>query len=336
MGDKENQMHALVTGGGGFIGSALVKDLKKRGFGVTSFSRGDYPDLRNMGIVVKRGDISDAESVFDACEGIDIVFHVAAKAGIWGSYKDYFNTNVRGTENIIDACRRKNIRWLIFTSSASVVFDGNEVKGGDETLPYPQSPVSYYTGTKALAEQRVLNADSLSLKTIALRPHIVIGPGDTQLIPRLLDRVKAGKLRQIGDGRNLIDISFVDNVVNAHICAGLAIRDNPDASGKAFFISNGEPVLLWEMINVILKGAGMDPVSRSITVKSAYFYSLLAEAIYKIFNVGKEPVLTRFLVHELSKSHWFSINSARKLLGYNPEISNQESINRIIASLKTT
>ncbi|MCX6333482.1 MAG: NAD-dependent epimerase/dehydratase family protein, partial [Bacteroidia bacterium] len=135
-------MNALVTGGGGFIGHALIKELKKRGFGITSFSRGDYPALRSIGIVVKRGDISDQESVLDACDGIDIVFHVAAKAGTWGSYKDYFNTNVKGTENIVNACRKNKIRWLVYTSSASVVFDGNDIKGGDESLPYPQSPVS--------------------------------------------------------------------------------------------------------------------------------------------------------------------------------------------------
>jgi nucleoside-diphosphate-sugar epimerase len=327
-------MNVLVTGGGGFIGSALAKELLKRGYGITSFSRKDYPELRRIGIEVKRGDIADPDSVLRACKGIDIVFHVAAKAGMWGSFQDYFNTNVRGTENIINACRKNNIRWLVYTSSASVVFGGTEIRGGDESMAYPRSPVSYYTRTKALAEQSVLRADSPSLKTIALRPHIVIGPGDKHLIPRLLDRARKGRLIQVGDGSNLVDLSYIDNVIKAHICAVRAIMNKPDASGKAFFISNGEPVLLWNVINEILKGAGMAPVSRSLSKKNAYFLSVLSESLYRALKIRKEPVLTRFLVQELSMSHWFRIDSARRFLDYNPDVTNQESIYRLIASLQ--
>jgi nucleoside-diphosphate-sugar epimerase len=327
-------MNALITGGGGFIGSAIARELKKMGFTITIFCRGDYPELKSMGAIVKRGDISDREAVSDACEKIDIVFHVAAKAGIWGSYRDYFNINVRGTENIVNACKKNRIKWLVFTSSASVVFDGNEIRGGDESLPYPRSPLSYYTGTKALAEICVLNADSESLRTIAIRPHIVIGPGDNHLLPRILERAGKGKLRQVGDGRNVVDLTFIDNVVKAHVCAARAIMERPDVSGKPYFISNGEPVLLWDVINMILKGAGMGPVRSSIPAVRAYSFSLIAEATYRILNIGREPILTKFLVHELSKSHWFNINSARNLLDYCPGISNKESITRTIAWLQ--
>lgn len=327
-------MNALVTGGGGFIGSALARELLKSGYRVTSFSRKDYPELRQMGIAVKKGDISDPDSVSHACEGIDIVFHVAAKAGMWGTYKDYFKTNVIGTENIIRACRNKKIQWLVFTSSASVVFSGNEILGGDESIAYPRSPVSFYTATKAIAEQCVLRADSPSLKTIALRPHIVIGPGDNHLVPMLLNRARNGKLIRIGDGSNMVDLSYIDNVVNAHICASRAIMSRPDASGKAYFISNGEPVLLWNVINEIVRGAGITPVSRSITKNNAYFLSILIESVYRALNIRKEPALTRFLVQELSMSHWFRIDSARKFLDYRPDVTNQESINRLIASMQ--
>ena len=323
-------MNALITGGGGFIGSALARELKKMGFTITIFCRGDYPELKSMGAKIKRGDISDRGAVSDACEKIDIVFHVAAKAGMWGSYKDYFNTNVTGTENIVNACRRNRIKWLVFTSSASVVFDGKEIRGGDESLPYPGSPVSYYTGTKALAERCVLNADTESMRTIALRPHIVIGPGDRHLLPRLLDRAGKGNLKQVGNGNNFVDLTYIDNVVKAHICAARAIMDKPDTSGRPYFISNGEPVQLWEVINTILEGAGMARIRSSIPAGRAYFLSLLAEAAYRVLNIEEEPILTRFLVHELSKSHWFNINSARNLLGYCPEISNNESIKRTI------
>jgi nucleoside-diphosphate-sugar epimerase len=328
MGNNPNQMKALVTGGGGFIGSALVRDLLRRGFIVTSFSRGDYPELRETGVLLKRGDISNRAEVSDACNGIEIIFHVAAKAGIWGSYKDYYNVNVKGTENILLACCEKNVKRLIYTSSASVIFDGTDIKGANESLPYPEHPLSHYSATKALAEQSVLNADSASLKTIVLRPHLVIGPGDNHLIPRILARAREGKLKQIGDGNNKVDISYIDNVISAHICAAQAI-DNPGVSGKTYFISNGEPVLLWDFINMILKNAGIEPINKTVSVRTAFVFSLLAELFHKIPMIKKEPRLTRFLVHELSKSHWFDISASRKHLNYFPQISNRQSLEKL-------
>jgi 2-alkyl-3-oxoalkanoate reductase len=311
-------MKALVTGGGGFIGSALVHELVRRGFSVTSFSRGDYPELRNIGVTIKSGDLTDIEAVLDACTGIDIVFHVAAKAGIWGPYKEYYSTNVLGTENIVRACIEKKIKWLIYTSSASVVFNGTDIEGSDESLPYPSKPLSHYAATKALAEKYVLKSDSANLKTIALRPHIVLGQGDNHLVPRIISQAKAGKLWRIGNGKNRIDISSIENVVAAHLCAAQAIKNNPDASGKAYFISNGKPVFLWDHINSVLEAAGINPVSKSVPESVAYIFSAFTELIYKILMIKKEPRLTRFLVLELSRSHWFDISAARKILGYNP------------------
>jgi 2-alkyl-3-oxoalkanoate reductase len=325
-------MKALVTGGGGFIGFALVLELLKRGYSVTSFSRGDYPELRQMGVNVKRGDLCNGEVVLDACEGIDIIFHVAAKAGIWGSYKDYYNTNVRGTENIVHACREKKIKRLIYTSSASVVFDGTDICGSDESLPYPRRPLSAYTATKALAEQYVLNADSASLKTLALRPHLVLGPGDNHVIPGILAQARTGKLRQIGDGKNKVDISYIDNVISAHICAAQAI-DNPEVSGKAYFISNGEPVFMWDFIKMVLKRAGIEPITKNVSVRTVFVFSLLSELFHKILMEKREPRLTRFLVHELSRSHWFDISNSRKFLNYYPEISNKQGLEKLFKSL---
>jgi 2-alkyl-3-oxoalkanoate reductase len=315
-------MKALVTGGGGFIGYALVSELMRRGFSVTSFSRGNYPELLRVGVTVKNGDLTHIDAVLDACDGIDIVFHVAAKAGIWGSFQEYYSTNVLGTENIVRACREKEVKWLIYTSSASVVFSGSDIEGSDESLPYPPRPLSHYSATKALAEKYVLNADSAHLKTIALRPHIVLGQGDKHLVPRIIAQAKAGKLRLIGNGKNRIDISSIENVVSAHLCAAEAIKSNPEASGKAYFISNGEPVYLWDHINLILKDAGIKPVTKSVPGNVAYIFSALTEFFYKILMIEKEPRLTRFLVRELSRSHWFDISAARKMLGYKPEKQN--------------
>jgi nucleoside-diphosphate-sugar epimerase len=322
-------MNALVTGGGGFIGSALIYELLQRGFKVSSFSRSDYPDLRSKGVEVKRGNLSDSKVVSDACEGIDIIFHVASKTGFWGTYQEYYKTNVIGTQNIVSACRDKNIKWLIYTSSASVVFDGNDIKWGNESLPYPSRPISYYTGTKAEAEKYVLTANSSTLKTIALRPHIVIGPGDNHLIPRILERAKAGKLRQIGNGRNMVDISYIDNVVEAHMAAVKSLMHNPDVSGKPYFISNGEPVVLWDFMNLILERAGVKLVRKRIPSALAFLLSGLEETLFNIFLIQKEPLLTSFLVHELSRSHYFDISAARKYLDYSPSVSNLESLDKM-------
>lgn len=196
-------------------------------------------------------------------------------------------TNVIGTENIIYACREKKIKWLIYTSSASVVFDGTDIEGSNESMPYPSHPLSNYTATKALAEQCVLKADSSSLKTLALRPHIVLGPGDNHLIPGIFKKAKAGKLRQIGDGKNIIGLSYIDNVIAAHICAAQAIKNNPEVSGKAYFISNGDPVLLWDFINMILKKGELEPINKSVPVRTAFLFSVLTELFYKIFMIKK-------------------------------------------------
>lgn len=322
-------MKALVTGGGGFTGSALARELIKKGNKVISFSRGDYPELRESGIRTLRGDLSDSDLVLEAAENADIVFHVAAKAGISGCYSDYYRTNVTGTSNIIKACRTNNVKYLIYTSSASVVFNGKNIDGGDESLPYPKRPLSFYTETKAMAEKLVLEADSPSLRTLSLRPHLVYGPGDNHLLPRIRKQSESGRLRQIGGGRNLIDVSYIDNVIAAHLDAADALANNTEASGKAYFITNGEPVLLWHFLNDMLRMSGLQPVSKSIPVWAASAFAVLDEAIHKTIIRNHEPFLTRFLVSELTLSHWFDISRARSLLNYNPMISNIEGLKKM-------
>jgi nucleoside-diphosphate-sugar epimerase len=329
MGYKENTMNIMVTGGGGFIGSALVRELVKKGYSVTSFSRSDHPDLKSIGVKIIQGDVSDSYAVIKACQDMDIVFHVAAKAGIAGAYKEFFSTNVTGTQNIVNACIANNIRWLIYTSSASVVFNGRDIEGANESLPYPSSYLSYYTATKALAEKVILQSNCPSLRTIALRPHIVYGIGDNHLVPRVVEQARQGKLKKIGNGKNLIDVSYIDNVVDAHINAIQAITKKPEVSGRAFFITNGEPVLLWDFLNRILESSGLEPLSKSVPAWIAYIMSLLAEVIHKTIRKDSEPVLTRFLVRELSRSHWFDISNAINLLNYNPAISNIEGLRKI-------
>ncbi len=319
-------MKILVTGGGGFIGKALVKRLLDEGHLVSSLSRGDYPDLEEIGVKVFRADLQDIESVNKAVAGKEIVFHVGARAGFWGSYKEYYNVNVSGSNNVIRACQQNGVGSLIYTSSASVVFDGNDIEGLNEDLPYPTRPLSHYTGTKALAEQAVIQANSLGLKTLSLRPHLVWGPGDRHILPKIIKQARAGKLRIIGDGKNLIDSTYIDNAVTAHICAAKALADNPNVGGKCYFISNGEPVSLWELLNDLLKVSGIEAVNTRIPTNSAITIAGFLELIYKTLPISSSPRLTRFLVHELSASHWFDISAAKTELGYEPMVSIKEGL----------
>ena len=257
-------MNVLVTGGGGFIGAALVKKLVDLDHKVTSFSRSDYPELKQISVNTIKGNLTDQNAVKAACAKKDMVFHVAAKAGIWGQYKDYYQANVRGTENVIQACLKQNVKYLIFTSSASVVFNGTNLEGVDESLPYPTQALSNYTFSKALAEQIVLNTNSSKLKTLSLRPHLVWGPGDRHIIPRIIKRAKSGKLRKIRNGQHLIDTTYIDNCVSAHICASKAMIENPESAGKAYFVSNGEPIPVWEFINNLLKSANLKPLGKIV------------------------------------------------------------------------
>ena len=329
MGKEEDQVKALVTGGGGFIGAALSKQLQKDGYETASFSRSDYPELRQLGIKVVRGDLTDPEAVTRACAGKYIVFHVAAKAGVWGSYQEYYRPNVLGTQNVIKACMLQGVKYLIYTSSASVIFDGKNIEGENETLPYPSRPMSHYTATKALAEQYILNANSPALNTLSLRPHLVWGPGDNHIIPGLMKRAKSGKLKRIGKGKNLIDTIYIDNCVSAHLCAANAIKQNSQVAGKAYFITNGEPLPVWDFINGILKAACLPPVEKSISFKIALIAAGSLESIYKTCAIKNEPYLTRFLVHELCTSHWFDMSAARKQLGYVPKISTTDGFKQL-------
>ncbi len=324
----------LVTGGGGFLGSAIIKMLLKEGAIVRSFSRSFYSRLDKWGVEQIKGDIGNKNDVKKACEDVFLVFHTAALAGIWGDYSKYFNTNVRGTINIIEACREHKTKYLIHTSSPSVVFDGSHMKGADESVPYPAAYNSHYPKTKALAEKEVVKAAKSGLiRAIILRPHLIWGPYDNHLVPRILKKAKT--LVKIGDGKNLVDTIYIDNAAHAHILAAKALIANPGLSGNIYFISQDEPVLLWDMVNAILKAGGKPPVKRSISLKTAKNIARVMEWIYRAFKIKKEPGLTLFMAEELATSHFFNMGAAKKDLGYRPEVSTKEGLRRLEAWLKS-
>jgi len=329
-------MKALVTGGGGFLGGAIVRMLLKRGDEVVSYSRSSYPALAALGVEQFSGDIADKAALAAAAQDCDIIFHVAAKAGIWGSYSEYFRANVTGTEAVIAACRANGITRLVATGSPSVVFDGRDIEGGDESLPYPDHYEAHYPQTKMLAERTVLQANSVALATVSLRPHLIWGPGDNHLVPRIIQKARAGRLKRIGTRPCLADTVYIDNAAKAHLLAADRLHPGSPVAGKAYFITNDEPVPLWEMVDRILAAGGLPPVRGEISPQLARLIGIGCEKVWGLLRLSGEPPMTRFVANELSTAHWFDITAAKRDLGYCPEVSLEEGLKRLGEWLPTS
>ncbi|MEZ7842587.1 MAG: NAD-dependent epimerase/dehydratase family protein [Opitutales bacterium] len=327
-------MKILVTGGGGFVGGYVIERLLARGYAVRSIGRSSQPQLEAQGVEVVCGDLADASAVSAACEGVDAVFHVAARAGVWGSWDSYYQPNVIGTRNVVAACQQQGVGRLIYTSTPSVVFNGQPIRGGDESLPYGKNWLCHYAHTKAIAEEEALAANSESLKIVALRPHLIFGPGDPHLLPRVIASVQAGRLKIVGDGRSRVDVSYVGNVADAHLNAFDALTAGTGA-GQAYFISQGESVELWPWVNSILAGLGHAPLTKQVPLPVAYAVGALCEGLWKVLGRRNEPPITRFVAVELAKDHYFDISAARRDLGYLANTPMAEALNQTILDLKT-
>lgn len=326
-------MKILVTGGGGFLGGAIVRQLRQRGDEVRAFSRSVYSWLVEHDVEQVIGNLADAEAVRRAVDGCEGVIHTAAKAGVWGHYQDYYTTNVLGTKNILNACEQCGVRRLVYTSTPSVVHAGGNIEGADESIPYAVRFEAAYPETKAQAEKRVLGANSPSLATVALRPHLIWGPGDPHLIPRLLERARAGRLRRLGTRPLRVDVTYVENAAHAHVLAIDRLQPGAPIAGKAYFISDGEPVDLWGFINGILSLAGLPPVTKSIPPWLAHIAGRVMEWCYRALRLPGEPPMTRFVASQLSTSHWYDITAARRDLGYAPIITREEGMRRLKEAL---
>lgn len=308
----------LVTGCGGFLGREVCRQLTQRGDRVIGVSRGDYPDLDAWGVRRIRGDLSDPEFVHQAFADVDAVVHTAAVAGVWGPQEHFFRNNVMATRHVIDACGASGIGKLVFTSSPSVTFAGGHQRGVDESEPYPDRFLCSYPETKAIAEREVLRADQVGkLRTLALRPHLIWGPGDPHLFPRVVAKARAGKLKIVGDGRNRVDTVHVVNAAASHLDALDALDRDPDqAAGRAYFISEGKPVELWPWIEEICQVYGVDPPRSRVPYPVAYSAGALLETAYRATGRRSEPPMTRFVAAQLAKDHYFDISSAVQRLGY--------------------
>ncbi|PLX99029.1 MAG: 3-beta hydroxysteroid dehydrogenase [Desulfuromonas sp.] len=329
-------MNVLVTGGGGFLGKAIIKLLLEQGHSVRSFSRAHYPELEQLGVTQFSGDLNDREAVKEAVSGCELVFHVAAKAGVWGSFEDFFQPNVVGTQNIVAACRECGVTRLVYTSSPSVVFDGGDMEGVDETVPYPEHFHSWYPQTKAEAEKYVLAANDTSLATVSLRPHLIWGPEDNHLVPRILARGRAGALKRIGSRDCLVDTVYIDNAAKAHIQAAEKLAIGSCVAGKAYFIANDEPRPLWEIVDAILAAGGLPPVRGTVSPGVAYAAGWLLEKSYGLLKLKGEPRMTRFVARELATAHWFDLSAAKRDFGYHPDVSIDEGLQRLKAWLDSS
>lgn len=324
-------MRVLVTGGGGFLGGAIVRRLLEQGREVVSLSRGDYPALRELGARTVRADLSDVHMVIEAATGCDVVFHVAAKAGVWGRKKDFYDANVTGTASVLAACRAHGIPKLVYTSTPSVIHAGGDIEGADNSLPYPEHFHAPYPATKAIAERAVLAANGPELATVAIRPHLIWGPGDTNLGPKLVARSRAGRLRLVAAPGKRVDACYIDNAVDAHILAAERLAPEAPCAGQAYFVTNDEPVPAAQLINGILQAAGQPPCERYLPAGLAYSVGWLMELAWTLLPLADEPPMTRFLAKQLATSHFYDLGATRADLGYRPRVSTAAGLERLAA-----
>lgn len=324
-------MKALVTGGGGFLGRYIVEKLIARGDSVRVLGRSSYPELDKLGAETVRADLRNADAVSRACAKIDTVFHVAALPAVWGRWRDFYGINVEGTKNVLAGCKARGVPRLVYTGTPSVVFDRSDLCNIDESYPYPKSYNCYYPETKAIAERIVIAANAKDgLVTTSLRPHLVWGPRDNHLIPKVLQRARAGQLFIVGDGSNKVDITYVENAADAHLQAADHLREGSPVAGQVYFISQGEPVVLWDFINQILERLGIPRVTKSISYGAARSIGAVLEMVHALFCLHAEPRMTRFLAAQLAKSHYFDISKAKRDFGYSPRITTAQGLGRLV------
>lgn len=326
-------MKILVTGGGGFLGTWIIKELLKNPtYLVTNFSRHNYEHLEDMGVPTIRGDLKNPGDITRALEqSFDAIFNVASVVGMWGPRESFDTINVEGTRVLLSEAQRLGVKRFVYTSSPSVVFGRGGHQGADETLPYPQEHLSDYARTKAEAEQLVLSAHDNVFLTCALRPHLVWGPGDQMLIPRVVQKARLGKLKVVGTGSNEVDIIYVENAARAHVMAFEALAPGSKVGGQAYFLGQG-PIKLWDFVGEVLKRSEVEAIDAHISVRAAYFIGACLEKLWKLAGINNpEPPMTRFVALNLGTDHWFSHDKAKRDFGWVPHVSVEDGLARLFS-----
>jgi nucleoside-diphosphate-sugar epimerase len=318
-------LRVLVTGGGGFLGSSICRQLASLDHQVIAFQRSPAKHLEAAGIVSIQGSITNYEELHGAAQGCDAVVHTAGKAGVWGDPADYHRINVEGTAHVIRACQELTIPILVHTSSPSIVHSGGDIGGADESLPIADHFTAPYPESKARAEKLVAAANSEKLKTVALRPHLIWGPGDPHILPRLAAKARGGKLALPGPDK-LIDTIYVENAAQAHINALQELANSARCAGKAYFVTNNEPLPQGEIIRKLLAAIGIEVSIRAVPVAVAKTAGSLCEMAWRTLGLKSEPPVTRFSVEQLATAHWFDTRAAQRDFGYIPAISIEQGL----------
>lgn len=324
----------LVTGGAGFLGRHLVEALAARGDEVTVLDKGPH-HFQDAAYV--DADIRDYDSVERLVKDKDVIFHSASIVHTKWSQVDLIRAvNIGGTENVLRALKENGGGKLIYVSSASVVYEGEDIRKGDETLPYARRFAAPYAETKSIAEKEVLLAASDDLFTCALRPHSIFGPGDTRLVPAILEKAKKGKLKfSVGKEGKLTDFTYVSNVVDACLAAADRLGPGSPVSGQAYFITNGEPMGFWDFVRRIVEPLGYDAPKLNIPYPIAYGAAWVRETLdtLKGGTLNSEESLSRFTIDYLCTDHYYSIERAGRDLDYHPAVDMRQGIERTVAYL---
>jgi len=327
----------LVTGGLGFVGRHLVNALAAQGDVVTALDLREGEPWRE-GVVLQQVDLRHPTEVMRAVAGHEIVFHNASLVHTkHNRERDVWDVNLCGTENVLAACRQHRVRKLVYVSSASVVYEGRDIEGADETLPYSQVSQAPYADSKIAAEKLVLAANGPELATVAIRPHVIFGPGDTRLLPAILQRARAGKLKfEVGPGTHLSDFTYIDNLTDALLAAGERLGPESPIAGQAYFVTNGEPMGFFAFIKQILAELDLPPIRGRVPYALAYSVAALAEAwdTLKGGTLNAEDGMSRFAIRYLCTHHYFDISKAVRDLGYRPAVNLEQGIARTVAAIR--
>ena len=316
-------MKVLLTGATSMIGRVTVQELLRHGHEVSVLQRGDS----DLAVAVFRGDIRDSKVVAQAIEGCDVVIHAAAKVGLIGKYKEFYDINVEGTKNILNAAADAGCRGLVYVSSPSVSYSKIPVVG-EASPPATDNVLGHYSKTKSIAERTVLAETRLA--TVAMRPHLVWGPGDTQLVGRIVERARQRRLALVNRGEAVVDTTYIDNVGDALVAAAERIGVQENLNGKALVVSNGEPRTVASLVESICEAAGVPCHPRTIGLGAAVRLGAAIELLFKL-KPFVEPPLTKFTAYQLGISHWFDIAETKELLQWSPRVSLDEGFARLAA-----
>ena len=323
-------MKILVTGATSLIGAGVARRFAERGDTTVCLQRRSSDSLADVvGVEQRLGDLRDADAVMAAASGCDGIVHVAAKVGVVGAWEDYRSVNVDGTANVLAAAARHGIERVVYVSSPSVAHGGEPIVGGGADAPVFGRRGAWYPESKAMAEILALGASTGDCGVVAVRPHLVWGPGDTQLVGRIVERARSGRLALVGGGRALVDTTYIDNAVDALVAALDAVSPDAVCSGRAYVVSNGEPRMIRELVEGICGAAGVEFAPREVSLRLGRAVGSLVERAWPIVRRGEEPPLTRFVAEQLGTAHWFDQRQARDELGWKPAVTIDEGLRRL-------